>query len=185
MNKSRLDELLEQKYSSEFRPLASQAPRSPPPSIHVHQPGAVGENRHVPRQAYQANEFWVVPLVVERAPAPAPPTPPPVAPSPPPRRRPARVPPPPRRAPLPAPLPPQRAPCCSFCYKVAAQWAAEQGVQVPSKNDYGYWSSHSLMGRYSVVTCPVLRRVICGHCGATGDHAHTTRFHEQHWQDFE
>ncbi|EGT48747.1 hypothetical protein CAEBREN_13963 [Caenorhabditis brenneri] len=185
MDKNRLDELLEQNYSSEFQPLASQAPPTPPATHRYHSPGAVGEYRHLSGRSYHPNQLWVVPLMVERAPAPPPATPPPVAPSPPPRRRPARVPPPPRRAPLPAPHPPQRAPCCSFCYKVAAQWAAEQEVQVPSKDDYGYWSSHSLMGRYGVVVCPVLRRVVCGHCGATGDHAHTTRFHEQHWEQFE
>ncbi|CAL2033590.1 unnamed protein product [Caenorhabditis brenneri] len=187
MSNNNLDKILNQQYVEEYRTAAFHAPPTPPPIHRYHPPGAVGEYRHVPRQAYQANEFWVVPLVVERAPAPPPVTPPPVAqsPLPPPRparhRRPRR----PRPAPRPAPAPAPLLPCCSFCYKVAARWAAEQGVWVPSKDDYGYWSSHSLMGRYSVVTCPVLRRVVCGHCGATGDHAHTTRFHEQHWQDFE
>ncbi|EGT40897.1 hypothetical protein CAEBREN_24382 [Caenorhabditis brenneri] len=158
-----LDHLLGQRYGEEYRaPAHSPTPPSPPPQPHPH--GCVGDGRHGAHHHHQHGELWVLPLIVERASAPlqvAPPHPAPV-----------------RR---PRPL------CCSFCWKRAARWAREDGVPVPSKNARGSWSTHSLKGPgpNRVVTCPVLRQVVCGHCGATGDHAHTTHHHETHPEEFD
>ncbi|EGT40992.1 hypothetical protein CAEBREN_24618 [Caenorhabditis brenneri] len=71
----------------------------------------------------------------------------------------------------------QRPMCCCFCFGTAARRAERLHLPVPEKDQQGPWSTHhSVVG--GIAQCPALRRVVCGWCGATGDHAHTTRWHE-------
>ncbi|CAL2033598.1 unnamed protein product [Caenorhabditis brenneri] len=67
--------------------------------------------------------------------------------------------------------------CCCFCFGTAARRAERLHLAAPEKDQQGPWSTHHSVVD-GIVQCPALRRVICGWCGATGDHAHTTRWHE-------
>lgn len=51
---------------------------------------------------------------------------------------------------------------CSFCLKNGERQCV-----------YG---SHELKNEQGIVLCPILRRYVCGICGATGDQAHTRKY---------
>ncbi|EGT40945.1 hypothetical protein CAEBREN_14163 [Caenorhabditis brenneri] len=85
----------------------------------------------------------------------------------------------PLRATEPAPQEEHRRPCCCFCYGRARVEAGAAGRPIPSKDDDGPWSGHHSITD-GVVVCPVLFRVVCGICGATGANAHTTDHHIAH-----
>ena len=44
------------------------------------------------------------------------------------------------------------------------------------KCKYCHQPFHHVRDRYGRITCPKLRSIVCYHCNATGDYAHTMRF---------
>uniref|UniRef100_A0A8R1E0Y4 Nanos-type domain-containing protein n=1 Tax=Caenorhabditis japonica TaxID=281687 RepID=A0A8R1E0Y4_CAEJA len=69
--------------------------------------------------------------------------------------------------------------CCSFCYGTYVTFARLSGNPILSKDDSGPWSDHQCKTN-GIVSCPVLRRNKCTVCGATGDYAHTSKYHHEH-----
>ncbi|CAL2033591.1 unnamed protein product [Caenorhabditis brenneri] len=166
-----IEQVLDQRFSEEFRVRVPPPSPPPPPLLVPHQYGSIGDQ---PRQRAREGEM------ADQAPAEISPREghrhhhrdEPMAP-------PARAPPPPAPLIVPIWLPvfiPLRPLCCSFCFGTATQRAGEFGERLPERDDWGAWSTHSCKER-GIVTCPFLWQVTCPICGATGATAHTRAEH--------
>ncbi|CAB3398594.1 unnamed protein product [Caenorhabditis bovis] len=65
---------------------------------------------------------------------------------------------------------------CDFCYCLVKKQCFRIGMEPPSANSFGPWSTHDLHIRIdgtSLTMCPLLRCQVCAVCKATGRSAHT------------